>query len=176
MAETKQKNYFRKYPEKYNSYSKLYRTFSAMVDRCRCKTTTGYKNYGGRGIKVCDEWVGNYMAFVEWSLANGYKEGLELDRIDVNGNYCPENCRWITHKQNNNNKRYNRLLTYNGETHTMAEWAEILNIKFPTLSYRVQSGWSDEKALTTPIDKQKSLMSKRRHQQIKELKGEKENV
>ena len=175
MAETKQKNYFRKYPEQYNSYSKLYRTFSGMLDRCRCKTTTGYKNYGGRGIKVCDEWVGNYMAFMEWALANGYKEGLELDRIDVNGNYCPENCRWITHKQNNNNTRRNHFLTYNGKTHTLAEWSEITSIKYPTLVHRVESGWSAEKVLTSPINQQKSYIAtlgNKKLKQIRVLKGE----
>ena len=77
--------YFGKFPEEYNSYSNLYRVFNAMIERCSKPNAKNYHNYGGRGIKVCDEWIGNYQAFCDWSLANGYKKGLQIDRIDNNG-------------------------------------------------------------------------------------------
>lgn len=163
----KNKKYYGKYLEGYNSYSKLYKVFVSMIDRCTRPRVRNYNNYGGRGIKVCDEWMGNYKSFCDWALKNGYKENLEIDRIDCNGDYCPENCRWVTHKENNNNRRNNTLLTYKDETHTLSEWAEILGIKVPTLSYRVQKGWDDEKILTTPVDKTKSKISMCRHKVTK---------
>lgn len=144
--------YFGKFPEEYNSYSNLYRVFNAMIERCGKSNAKNYHNYGGRGIKVCDEWIGNYQAFCDWALANGYKKGLQIDRIDNNGNYEPSNCRWVTQKQNCNNTRFNTLLTYNGKTHTMTEWSEITGINLTTLSSRINRGWSIEKSLTTPID------------------------
>ena len=148
----KDKNYFRKYPKDYDSKSSLYRVFNAMIERCSKPNVKNYHNYGGRGIKVCDEWIGNYQAFCDWALDNGYKKGLQIDRIDNNGNYEPSNCRWVTPKQNSNNTRFNTLLTYNGETHTMTEWAEITGINLTTLSSRINRGWSIEQSLTTPID------------------------
>ena len=99
--------YFGKFPEEYNSYSNLYRVFNAMVERCTKPTIKNYHNYGGRGIKVCNEWIGNYQSFCDWALENGYKKGLQIDRIDNNGNYEPSNCRWVTQKQNCNNTRFN---------------------------------------------------------------------
>ena len=160
--------YFGKFPEEYNSYSNLYRVFNAMIERCSKSSAKNYHNYGGRGIKVCNEWIGNYQAFCDWALANGYKKGLQIDRIDNNGNYEPSNCRWVTQKQNCNNTRFNRLLTCNGETHTMSEWSEITGISQTTLSYRIHClGWNDEQVLTTPINKSKS---RNKNNQIKQLK------
>lgn len=161
--------YFGKFPEEYNSYSNLYRVFNSMVERCTKPTTKNYHNYGGRGIKVCDEWIGNYQAFCEWALDNGYKKGLQIDRIDNNGNYEPSNCRWVTPKQNSNNARFNRLLTCNGETHTMSEWSEITGIIQTTISSRIRRGCSDEEALTTPINKSKSRNKKNQIKQLKEM-------
>lgn len=166
----RKRDYFGKFTEEYNSYSKLYRIFNAMIERCSKPTTANYHNYGGRGIKVCDEWIGNYQAFCDWALNNGYKEGLEIDRINNNGNYEPSNCRWVTRKENSNNKRTNRFLTLNGETHTLTQWSEILNIKLPTLSSRIRSGWDDAKILTTPINNSKSRIINRMQQQIRQLK------
>lgn len=91
--------------EKHEHHRVLYKRWHDMISRCEKENTKSYHNYGGRGIKVCEEWRTNYMSFREWSLDNGFEKGLELDRIDVNGDYKPENCRWITHKENANNKR-----------------------------------------------------------------------
>lgn len=100
-----------------------------MQRRCYNPNDVMYKYYGGRGIKICDEWRYNHPEFVAWALANGYGNDMTIDRIDNNGDYCPENCRWVTMKEQNNNKRNNRYLTVDGVTKTCAQWADVLKIK-----------------------------------------------
>lgn len=126
----------------------LYRVWATMKDRCFREKSPKYKDYGGRGITVCDEWLNDFKAFYNWSMANGYKCGLTLDRIDVNGNYEPSNCRWVTINQQANNKRNNIYLTKNGETHLAKEWSEILGINFYTIYSRKKLGFSDEECLS----------------------------
>lgn len=121
-----------------------------MLARCEDQNVREYKNYGARGISVCGEWH-NYESFKTWALNNGYEKTLTLDRIDVNGNYNRDNCRWVTQKVQANNTRTNRMLTYNGETHTMAEWAEIMGMPYQRLNYRIFKGWPVERALTEPV-------------------------
>lgn len=130
------------------SYSRLYRIHNLMKARCFNPKHTHYKNYGGRGIKVCDEWM-KFETFMEWALSNGYKENLELDRIDNDKNYEPNNCQWITHKKNNNKRGNNRIIELNGQAKTLAEWAEIYNISSNTIWSRLERGWETEKAITT---------------------------
>lgn len=138
-------------------YTKLNGIWKSMKKRCHNENELSYSNYGGRGITVCDEWKEDFQAFYDWAMANGYRNGLSIDRIDVNGNYCPENCRWATRKEQNNNTRSNHLLTYNGETHTMSEWAEITGMGYGTLQSRINRyGWPIEKALTEPVRQYKS--------------------
>ena len=108
------------------SESRIYRTYISMKQRCYNPNIKSYKDYGGRGITVCAEWLNDFSAFYEWAMANGYADDLTIDRKDVNGNYEPSNCRWATRKEQNNNKRNNKEITYKGETHTMAGWIEIL--------------------------------------------------
>ena len=122
-----------------------------MKRRCNCSSYDGYKHYGGRGIAVCEEWKNNFQAFYEWSMANGYTDELTIDRIDVNGNYEPSNCRWVTRKVQSNNTRVNHFVTLNGCTKTLAEWAEEYGIKQDTMYHRLNRGWSIEQAITTPI-------------------------
>lgn len=129
------------------SYDKLYSVWNGIKQRCNNEKSNAYKNYGGRGISVCDEWENSYVAFRDWAISNGYVEGLEIDRIDNNGNYCPENCRVITHKEQQSNKRTNRWLTYNGETKTLSQWADCLGIKSNSLIYRIRNH-GVEKALS----------------------------
>ena len=131
--------------------SRIYRIWGGMIQRCINPNIERYDLYGGRGITVCEEWMEDFLNFYNWSMNNGYQDNLTIDRIDVNGNYDPDNCRWITTKQQARNMRTNVYITYNGETHCLSEWAEIIGIKAGTLNYRIRHGWSVEEALTTPI-------------------------
>lgn len=126
---------------------RLYTEWQSMKARCYSKTRAFYEYYGGRGIKVCDEWKQNYLAFREWSLKNGYKDNLTLDRIDVNGNYEPSNCRWVTMYEQSRNTRKNIFITYNGETRIMRDWARVFNISYYALGNRIRNGMKPEKAL-----------------------------
>lgn len=132
--------------------TRLYYVWCGMRCRCNYKKSKSYKNYGKRGIKVCKEWD-NYQNFKEWALSNGYDENAKrgqctLDRIDVNGNYEPKNCRFVNNKFQCNNKRNNILITYKNETHTLKEWSEITNINIGTLQQRYYYKWDIEKMLT----------------------------
>lgn len=132
----------------------LYAVWRAIKDRCLNSNTKGYCNYGLRGINICNEWVNNFECFYNWAIKNGYKTGLTIDRINVNGNYCPENCRWVDNIVQQNNRRNNHRITYNGETKTLAEWSKEKGLGKEVLSSRLYKyGWSVEKALTTPTKK-----------------------
>lgn len=113
---------------------RLYQSWQNMKRRCTKYDKTGC--YYNRGIRVCDEWKNSYAAFRKWALKNGYNDKLTIDRIDVNGNYEPSNCRWATLKQQANNKRTNRFVEFNSEKHTLAEWSIILKINYSTVKYR----------------------------------------
>ena len=120
--------------------TRLYRTWRHMKERCLNPNNNRYSLYGGRGITVCEEWARSFNSFFEWAIENGYEENLTIDRIDTNGNYCPENCRWADSLFQQNNKRSNRRITFNGETKTIAEWSRITGIKSRTLLYRLNNG------------------------------------
>lgn len=111
-----------------------YRIWANMKQRCLNKNNADYINYGGRGISICEKW-NTFDGFKE-DMQQGFKNGLSLDRIDVNGNYCKKNCRWVTRRVQNNNTRRNRLVEYNGQTKTLSEWADTFNIKSSTLRQR----------------------------------------
>lgn len=131
----------------------LYTVWSDMLSRCRNRNHRQYKDYGGRGIAVCEEWK-DFATFREWALSNGYvdsKDYCSIDRIDVNGNYEPSNCRWANRKEQMNNRRVNVLLTYNGETKTVAQWADSLGICYSTFMSRYDRGWSIERIANTPV-------------------------
>lgn len=123
--------------------TKLYRTWCSMIERCENPRATSADRYIERGIKVCDEWRNSFEAFRDWALANGYADELSIDRIDNNGNYEPDNCRWATRVEQGRNKRNNVMLTCNGETHCLAEWAEITKQPRSRLNNRLRRGWND---------------------------------
>lgn len=134
-----------------NNKNRLYIIWDNMIQRCTNPNRPDYKHYGGRGIIVCDDWR-RYEVFNEWSLTHGYDDDLTLDRKDVNGNYCPENCRWVSFKVQSNNRRNNHYLTCDGITMSMQDWATRLNVPYATLRSRVNSlHWSDEQAIKTPF-------------------------
>lgn len=135
--------------------SRIYEIWRGMKKRCFNKNYKHFNDYGGRGITVCDCWKNDFMSFYNWSMLNGYVDDLSIDRIDNNKGYFPENCRWATIKEQANNTRANRFLTYNGETKTMTKWCEILNMKCTTLFTRLKLGWSVEKAFTIPVRERK---------------------
>lgn len=124
-----------------------------MKTRCYNKNFMYYCNYGGKGIKICDEWKNDFSKFYKWAINNGYKEGLTIDRINNDGNYEPLNCRWVTRKKQNNNMNKNIIINYNGKKQTISEWADELNLSRIALYYRIRRGWDVEKALTTPLKK-----------------------
>lgn len=125
--------------------TRIHGVWRAMKDRCARKACKAYKNYGGRGITICKEWLGKngFQNFYDWAMNNGYRDDLTLDRIDVNGNYCPENCRWATPKEQANNTRINRFITYDGKTMTMSQWADYLGVRYSVISQRKRRGYSD---------------------------------
>ena len=127
--------------------TRIYGIWAHIKSRCYNPSVERYKYYGGRGISMCEEWRNSFEAFYEWAMANGYKEGLSIDRIDNNGNYEPSNCRWVTTVDQMNNTTRNQSITYNGETHTIAEWARIANIPYKAFYARLKRGWGMEKAL-----------------------------
>lgn len=132
---------------------RLYSVWIDMRRRCSDPKDRNYKNYGGRGISVCDEWATDYSAFREWAVSAGYDElaarGVStLDRIDVNGNYEPVNCRWVNSKTQCNNKRNNVSITYDGKTMTATEWSRYLGFSRNLVWKRLNAGWSVERALT----------------------------
>lgn len=128
----------------------LYRVRNAMVGRTTNPKNKRYCLYGARGIKVCKEWLDSKTAFFDWALSNGYKKGLSLDRIDNNGDYCPENCRFVTQKEQNRNTRRNNNLTLNGTTMCINDWAKRLGFSRASgLRTRLKNGWTLEKTLST---------------------------
>lgn len=127
--------------------TRLYNIFKNMKTRCYNKHFSKYKHYGGRGIVICDEWLNDFMSFYDWSMTNGYADNLTIDRIDCNGNYEPNNCRWVDMKQQLNNKSDNVLLTYKEKTQTISKWADELNMCYSTIQSRHYRGWSDKECL-----------------------------
>ena len=140
--------------------TRVYRIWQAMRRRCYEPQFRDYKNYGGRGISVCQDWRESPEVFCKWALANGYSDNLSIDRIDVDGNYEPNNCRWADSKTQGRNTRTNKYFTINGETRCLIEWCEVYNINYRTVQARLVRGWDIERALTQPIEKRNFDKSK----------------
>lgn len=155
------------------SNTKLYGVWLAMRRRCYLESCADYKNYGERGIAVCEEWKYSYVAFRNWSIANGYKEGLEIDRKDTNGNYEPYNCRWTTKLENARNKRSTVFLEIDGETKTLQEWSEKYELPYETIRHRYRCGLRGE-GLLKPLNKNNPPTSKPKI--FVEINGEKKSL
>lgn len=134
----------------------LYNVWCSMKARCYDKNSTKYHVYGAVGVRICDEWINDFMAFYSWAINNGWKKGLQIDK-DIKGNgflYSPENCLVVTSKQNNNCRTNNHIIEYNGEKKTAPQWSILLGIRASTILSRINNyNWSIEKALTTPLMK-----------------------
>jgi hypothetical protein len=137
---------------------RLYDVWRGIKKRCGCETNKGY---GGRGIKVCDEWSNDFQAFYDWAIVNGYDENAPrgkctIERINNDGNYCPSNCRWATSLEQGSNKRNNTLIKIRNETKTLSQWCRIFKITSDLVGKRIKSGISPILALTNPIDERKA--------------------
>ena len=139
-----------------NGKSLTYESWTAMRSRCNNPKQASYKNYGGRGIKICDEWNNSFEAFLK-DMGERPSSQYSLERIDNNGNYCPGNCKWASLVEQANNKSTNRIISFGGKTMTFAQWSRFLGIDERTLRARINRyGWSIEKAFTTPIRRSNS--------------------
>lgn len=125
-----------------------------MKGRCTNPNYHNFKYWGGRGIKVCDRWIDSFENFYE-DMGPKPRKSYTIDRIDNDGDYCKENCRWASRKTQLRNSRHNKMITWNGETRCVNEWAEILNIHPKTLSVRIQR-WDLERAMTEPVNAEES--------------------
>lgn len=124
------------------SHTRLYNVWLGIKNRCYKQSNKCYKNYGGRGIIMCDEWKNDFQKFYDWAIKNGYNQfekygNCTIDRINVNGNYEPNNCRWIDNKTQCRNKRTNNIIEYNGIKYVAIEFAEKFNINYSTLITRL---------------------------------------
>lgn len=141
------------------SNTRLHSIWRSIQGRCYNPKNKSFHFYGGRGIKVCNEWLLDFMSFYNWSINNGYQENLTIDRIDSNKNYCPENCRWVDRTQQANNTRRNRLIEHNGEIKTLSEWSKILDFNYSTVQTRMKKGYSFEQAIDKNFEKKKNFKS-----------------
>lgn len=133
-------------------HTRLYSIWTNMKTRCYNKNSTGYKNYGGRGIRVCDEWRNDFTAFKKWAYENDYNDSLTIERIDTEGNYEPNNCKWIERKYQSRNRRSARLVTIKGETKTLKEWCDHLKINYKSVHSTVRRGSSEIEAIKYHLD------------------------
>jgi hypothetical protein len=128
--------------------------WATMKQRCYNEKAENYSNYGGRGIAVCDEWRNNFEKFHHWMMANGWSKGLQIDRVDNEKNYCPENCRLVTPKENSFNRRDTIRIEKDGVWYSLKNYCETFNISYTAVIQRVsKKKWSPEDAVTIPIGK-----------------------
>jgi len=122
--------------------TRLYRIYHAMKQRCYNPNANHYDRYGGRGIRICDEWLNDFQTFAEWAISDGYASGLTIDRIDNDGNYEPSNCRWVTQRVQTRNSSRNTSIEYNGERRILTDWCELYGVNIATAAHRLARGWS----------------------------------
>lgn len=159
-----------KYKHKTKDNKALYSILHGMMRRCNNENDARYKDYGGRGIKICDEWDNlkdGFDNFCDWSYSNGYEDGLTIERIDVNGDYCPANCKWITIKEQAQNTRKTKWVDYKGERIQLKKLCDRLGVTYDTVHNRIYTlGWNIEKAVETPSQRENSFQSKCREHGI----------
>lgn len=131
------------------SHKRLHNIWCTMRERCRTKSSSGYKKYGAKGITVCKEWE-SFEVFQTWAYENGYNDSLSIDRINPKGNYEPSNCRWVTQKVQQNNRTNNIHITCNGETHSPLEWSQITGMPVKNIYDRYFRGWDHERIIKQP--------------------------
>ena len=156
------------------SNTRLYEIYHGMKKRCYKKESPTFKNYGGRGIEICEECLGEhgFENFYNWAMSNGYDNKLSIDRSDNNGNYCPENCRWSTKGEQANNRRTNHMIEFNRESHNAKEWSKIVGIPYQAILARLNKcEWSIEKTLTTPLNT-KRISPRKVSEEQREAAGE----
>ncbi|MDO5540608.1 MAG: hypothetical protein Q4F83_11160 [Eubacteriales bacterium] len=137
---------------------RLYSIYNGIKKRCYNQNEPRYKDYGGRGIIMCTEWLNDFDVFADWAKENGYEDNLTIERIDVNGNYEPDNCCWITLHRQCFNKRTTKFVIYKGQTKCLMDWCMELNLRYDAIHNRLEKGWSVEEAFETPLlSEEKSL-------------------
>ena len=140
------------------SRTRLYTIWCDMKQRCLNKNQQMFKYYGERKISICDEWKNNFNSFYDWAMKNGYADDLTIDRIDVNGNYEPSNCRWATMQQQRRNTRKNVFVEINDVEKVLIDWCSDYKIKYTTVLSRIYKGWEIVTAITTPSRKYKEKL------------------
>lgn len=133
--------------------TRLYHIWEDMKNRCNNSNNRRYPRYGGRGITVDPAWNDDYKIFYDWAMCNGYSDLLTIDRIEVDGNYGPDNCKWSTPKEQGNNRCTNKILEYNGISKTMSEWSDELGMPYHVIRNRIKRGWTVQRTLNTPPEK-----------------------
>lgn len=128
---------------------RLYKIWFDMKRRCYNNNRKAYKYYGAKGITVCKEWLNSYNNFHNWALSHGYNNNLTLERIDFNGNYCPENCKWIPQSEQTQNSSHNHFITFNNKTLTISQWSKEIGIAPKTIRERLNKGWNIKKVLSS---------------------------
>ena len=136
--------------------TRLYNIWVDMKQRCYNKNYPSFHLWGGKGVEVCEEWRSDFLSFYGWALANGYNDKLRIERIDGNGNYSPENCRWATYKEQARNLTSNHIISINGEIRLLCDWLELSPVTASTYHKRKKRGWSDKEALFEPPYKRRA--------------------
>lgn len=137
---------------------RLRAVWGTMKARCLNKNHNRFHVYGAKGVEICDEWLYDFDSFYNWSMKNGYRKGLSIDRVNVEGNYEPSNCRWVTMKAQQNNRSNNIFITYKGETKSVMEWHEVTGIGHKTLIYRYHKGLTPEEIMENPLDYNEKIL------------------